>query len=49
MDPLLAKMKYPNATYAMTNTYFHGTSPVITPEQIHYIGEKVDGFLSLYL
>jgi CDP-6-deoxy-D-xylo-4-hexulose-3-dehydrase len=48
MDPMMAKVKYPNATYAMTNTYFHGTSPVITPEQIDYIGEKVDGFLSLY-
>jgi hypothetical protein len=32
----------------MTNTYFHGTSPVITPEQIAYIGEQVDGFMSLF-
>ena len=49
MDPMMAKLNYPNATFAMTNTYFHGTSPVITPEQIDYIGEKVDGFLSLYI
>ena len=49
MDPMMAKINYPNATFAMTNTFFHGTSPVITPEQIVYIGEKVDGFLSLYL
>ena len=48
MDPMLAKLHYPNATFAMTNTFFHGTSPVITPEQIAYIGEKVEGFLSLY-
>jgi hypothetical protein len=33
----------------MTNTYFHGTSPVITPEQIVYIGEQVDGFMSLFI
>ena len=49
MDPMMAKIRYPNATRAMTNTFFHGTSPVITPEQIAYIGEKVEGFLSLYL
>jgi CDP-4-dehydro-6-deoxyglucose reductase, E1 len=49
MDPQLAKDNFPNATHAMTHTYFHGTSPVITPEQIEYIGSKVDGFMSLYL
>ena len=48
MDPQLAKDNFPNATHAMTHTYFHGTSPVITPEQIAYIGEKVDGFMSLF-
>jgi len=48
MDPVVAKTQYPNSTHAMLNTYFHGTSPVITPEQIAYIGEKVQGFLSLY-
>ena len=49
MDPQQAKDNYKNATHAMTHTYFHGTSPVITPEQISYIGEKVEGFLSLYI
>jgi CDP-6-deoxy-D-xylo-4-hexulose-3-dehydrase len=49
MDPLRARDDFPNATLAMTNTYFHGTSPVITPEQISYIGDTVDGFMSLYL
>jgi thiamine pyrophosphate-dependent acetolactate synthase large subunit-like protein len=39
---------FPCATQAMINTYFHGTSPVITSEQIAYTGEKVQGFLSLY-
>jgi len=47
MDPQAAKDNFPVATMVMTNTYFHGTSPVITPEQIAYIGEKVDGFMSL--
>lgn len=47
MDPKQAKDDFPAATHAMTHTYFHGTSPVITPEQIAYIGEKVDGFMSL--
>lgn len=49
MDPQQAKDDYPNATHAMTHTYFHGTSPVITPEQIAYIGSKVDGFMSLFV
>jgi CDP-4-dehydro-6-deoxyglucose reductase, E1 len=49
MDPQLAKDNFPNATLTMTNTYFHGTSPVIFPEQITYIGSIVDGFMSLYL
>jgi CDP-6-deoxy-D-xylo-4-hexulose-3-dehydrase len=49
MDPAIARDNFPNATHAMTHTYFHGTSPVITPEQIAYIGEKVDGFMSLFV
>jgi CDP-6-deoxy-D-xylo-4-hexulose-3-dehydrase len=49
MDPKIAKEDYPVATYAMTNTFFHGTSPVITPEQISYIGEVVDKFLGEFV
>ena len=49
MDPQQAKNDFPMATHAMTHTYFHGTSPVITPEQIAYIGQKVDGFMSLFV
>jgi CDP-6-deoxy-D-xylo-4-hexulose-3-dehydrase len=49
MDPQKAKDDFPVATMVMTNTFFHGTSPVITPEQIQYIGEKVDGFMSLFV
>jgi CDP-6-deoxy-D-xylo-4-hexulose-3-dehydrase len=49
MDPQLAKDNFPVATMVMTNTFFHGTSPVITPEQIAYIGEKVDSFMSLFV
>jgi len=48
MNPNKAKSDFPIATYVMSNTYFHGTSPVITPEQIAYIGEKVDSFMSLF-
>lgn len=49
MNPVDAKNNYPVATHVMTHTYFHGTSPVITPEQIAYIGERVDGFMSLFV
>lgn len=49
MDPQKAKNDFPMATHSLTHTFFHGTSPVITPEQISYIGEKVDGFMSLFL
>jgi CDP-6-deoxy-D-xylo-4-hexulose-3-dehydrase len=49
MDPQKAKDDFPVATLTMTNTYFHGTSPVITREQIAYIGEKVDSFMSLFV
>jgi CDP-6-deoxy-D-xylo-4-hexulose-3-dehydrase len=48
MDPRRARDEFPNATHAMTHTYFHGTSPVITPEQIAYIGEIVDKFMSSF-
>jgi CDP-6-deoxy-D-xylo-4-hexulose-3-dehydrase len=49
MNPVDAKNNFPVATHVMTNTFFHGTSPVITPEQIAYIGERVDGFMSLFV
>ena len=45
MNPADARDYFPVATYAMTHTYFHGTSPVITPQQILYIGEVVDRFI----
>ena len=48
MDPRDARDNFPVATHVMLNSYFHGTSAVITPDQIAYIGEKVDGFMSLY-
>lgn len=49
VDPMLARLHYPVATFVMTNTFFHGTSPLITPEQIAYIGDKLDSFMSLYV
>ena len=49
MNPADARDNFPVATYTMKNTFFHGCSPVITPEQIAYIGETVDGFMSLFV
>ena len=49
MDPQYAKSDFPVATHVMLNTFFHGTSPVITEEQIKYIGEVVDGFMGLFV
>ena len=48
MNPQDAKDNFPVATHVMTHTFFHGTSPVITPEQISYIGEIVDKFMSKF-
>lgn len=45
MNPKEARDHFHVATHAMTHTYFHGTSPVITPQQINYIGEVVDRFM----
>ena len=49
MKPADARDNFPVATHVMKNTFFHGTSPVITPEQIAYIGNNVDGFMSLFV
>ena len=49
MPPDMAKNDYPVATHVMLNTFFHGTSPVITEEQMKYIGNQVDGFMSLFV
>jgi CDP-6-deoxy-D-xylo-4-hexulose-3-dehydrase len=43
-----ARDKFPMATHATLNTIFHGTSPVISTEQISYIGECVDTFMKKY-
>lgn len=45
IDTEYARDNFPNATHAMLNTFFLGTSPVITKEQIEYIGDKVDEFM----
>ena len=49
MDPKRARDDFPAATLAMQNTLFHGTSPVITAEQIDYIGHSVDNFLKPFI
>ena len=36
--------KYPNARKVTTDTFFLGTSPVITSEQLDYIQENVESF-----
>lgn len=38
---------FPNATKVTLDTFFHGTSPVITEQQINYIGECVDEFFRI--
>jgi len=48
MNPADARDNFPVATFTMKNTFFHGCSPVITPEQIAYIGSIVDKFMSKY-
>lgn len=39
---------FPVANFVTTNTFFLGTSPVITEEQISYIKEMVDSFMKKY-
>lgn len=48
MDVKTIKTEFPKATHAMLNTFFHGTSPVITLDQIAYIKEVVDKFMEKY-
>lgn len=43
VDPIKA---FPNATKVTTDTFFLGTSPVITEEQLDYIEKTVDRFFS---
>lgn len=44
IDVNYAKNNFPNSTHAMLNTFFLGTSPVITKQQIEYIKTVVDSF-----
>jgi CDP-6-deoxy-D-xylo-4-hexulose-3-dehydrase len=48
MDPVRARDDFPVATHVMLNTFFLGTSPVVTLEQIAYIGTIVDQFMSKF-
>jgi CDP-6-deoxy-D-xylo-4-hexulose-3-dehydrase len=48
MDPAKARDEFPVATHVMLNTFFLGTSPVVTLEQIAYIGTVVDDFMKAY-
>jgi CDP-6-deoxy-D-xylo-4-hexulose-3-dehydrase len=48
MSPETARDQFPCATTTMTDTFFHGTSPVITPQQIAYIGQTVDAFVQRF-
>ena len=40
------RKRFPNAVKSTTNTFFLGTSPVITQKQLSYINEVVDKFFS---
>ena len=40
--------KFPVARKVTTDTFFLGTAPVITKEQVDYIGETVDKFMKQY-
>ena len=46
VDPVQVAGLFPNATKVMRDTFFLGTSPVVTPEQIDYIGEKTTEFIN---
>lgn len=48
LDPAIARDAFPVATYVMLNTFFLGTSPVVSLEQIEYIGTVVDNFMSKF-
>ena len=45
MDSEKVVKEYPNARKVKTDTFFLGTSPVITKEKVDYVGEKVDEFM----
>ena len=45
MDYKTIARDYPNARKVTTDTFFLGTSPVITKEQIDYVEEKLDYFI----
>lgn len=49
MNPEDARDNFPVATRVMTDTFFHGASAVITPEQIEYIGSVVDKFMNQWV
>ena len=44
MNPYDVIKKFPNARKITTDTFFLGTSPVITDEQIDYVQDKIDYF-----
>jgi len=48
VDQQQMMVNYPVATKVMLDTFFLGTSPVITVDQITYIGEKLDVFIKGY-
>ena len=48
MNPEEVIKKYPVARKVTTDTFFLGTSPVITEEQIKYIGKAAKQFFTNY-
>ena len=49
MDAKKVIEEYPVARKVTTDTFFLGTSPVITEEQIEYIKTKTDEFMDSFM
>jgi CDP-6-deoxy-D-xylo-4-hexulose-3-dehydrase len=47
-DPRMAAKNFPIATKVTTDTFFLGTSPVLSKEQLDYVGQIVDAFMRRY-
>ena len=48
-DPWMAAKNFPVATKVTTDTFFLGTSPVLTEQMIDYVGKIVDEFMRKFV
>jgi CDP-6-deoxy-D-xylo-4-hexulose-3-dehydrase len=49
MDKNQVLTKYPNARKITTDTFFLGTSPVITLDQLNYVENTINNFFKKYV